>query len=133
MAEAYLRKRAEEENLDMEVRSAGTFGIEGATPSLHTLKVLQDIEINTEGYKSTKITPELINWADIVLVMEPEHKEDVLNLVPEAAGKVYYLRQFDKEPGDISIPDPIGRTVAFYKTSLKMIQEPIEEFIKWVQ
>ena len=133
MAEAYMKKRAQEEGLSLEVKSAGTLGIDDMPPTQQALKVLSDEGIDTEGYKSTALSEELINWADLILVMEPLHKSRILEEVPEANGKVRYLAEFNPEKNDVMIPDPIGRPVAFYKTAFGLISQSIEELIKWLK
>jgi protein-tyrosine-phosphatase len=133
MAEAYMKKRAQEESLSLEVKSAGTLGINDMPPTQQALKVLADEGIDTEGYQSKALSKELIDWADLILVMEPLHKSRILEDVPEAEGKVRYLAEFNPEKNDVMIPDPIGRPVAFYKTSFGLIRYSIEELIKWLK
>ena len=133
MAEAYARKRFREEGLRVEARSAGTLGISGISPTKEALKVLSINNVEAAGLESTPLTPELIDWADIVLVMEPAHKKIAAELVPGGRDKVRYLGEYRTSPGDIVIPDPIGRSLSFYRASFRMIREPIEEFIKWLK
>ena len=117
MAEAYLKKRMEEEDIPMEVDSAGTLGIDGMPPTKEALKVLADDGIKAEEYRSKKLS----------------HKSRVLDMVPEAAEKVHYLGEFNPDKADIAIPDPIGRPLAFYRASYRLIKQPVEEFIKWLK
>jgi protein-tyrosine phosphatase len=133
MAEAYARKRFAEEGLRMEVRSAGTLGLSGMAPTKEALKILNIKGVDAKGLESTALTADLIDWADIVLVMEPAHKKAATDLVPASREKIKYLGEFRTGPGDIVIPDPIGRSLSFYRASFRMIREPIEEFIKWLK
>ncbi|MFC1643854.1 low molecular weight protein arginine phosphatase [Candidatus Omnitrophota bacterium] len=133
MAEAYLKKRLQEENLSIEVASAGTLGINGAVPTKETLKVLTNEKIDPKGYKSKALTANFIKWADLILVMEPSHRVRVVTDVPEAADKTYYLGEFSKEQVDIVIPDPIGRPLAFYRVSFRLIRQSIEGLIEWLK
>lgn len=133
MAEAYLKKRLEEEGLSIKVESAGTLGVNGLAPTREVLKVLKAEGINTSGYGSKELTEEFVEWADMILVMEPSHKAKVVSMVPGAADKVFFLGELDKEREDVIIPDPIGRTLAFYKASFHLIKKPIEELVKWLK
>lgn len=133
MAEAYLNRRVEEEGLNIEVRSAGTLGVNGMMPPKETIMIMEDIGVDSSGYESTAISEEIIKWADIILVMEPMHAEAIRSMAPEEADKVFYLKQFDSEPGDISIPDPIGRPLAFYRASFRIIEQSVEGFLKWLK
>ena len=133
MAEAYARKRFEEENLSIEVRSAGTIGFSGLTPTKEALKILSIDSIPTEDLHSKVITEELLVWADMILVMEPEHKNKILEMIPEIKEKVHYLGEYNTELGTFIIPDPIGRPLSFYRASFRLIREPIEELILWLK
>ncbi len=132
MAEAYLKKRLEQEGLFIDVRSAGTLGVNGLTPTQETLKVLAADGIDPEGYESKELTEDYIKWADVILIMEPDHRVKVLVMAPEAKEKIHYLGEFNKEE-DVVIPDPIGQPLAFYRESFRVIKESIEGFIRWLE
>jgi len=133
MAEAYLQKRAKEELLGLEVRSAGTMGFKGMKPADNTIKMLKEEKIDPAGYESTKLDEAVLDWADLILVMEPMHKEKIISYSPEAEKKVAYLRKFDDNSEDLMIPDPIGRTRAFYRVSFDIIKRSIEGLITWLK
>lgn len=133
MAEAYMRKRFDEEKLDMHVRSAGTLGVEGMPPSPEALKMLAISDVDTDDLISKALKEEDVEWAELILVMEPMHKLAVLDLVPGAGDKVAYLGQFNPEGGDIVIPDPIGRPLAFYRASFRVIKHSVEGLIEWLK
>ena len=133
MAEAYLKKRLAEEKLQIEVASAGTIAINGVSPSPETVKLIVKEGIDPNDYKSQELTEELVEWSDLTLVMEPMHKVKIINMVPGAEKKVRYLAAFNKDAENVIIPDPIGRSLDFYKTSFNLIKQPIEELIKWLK
>ncbi|MBU0683311.1 MAG: low molecular weight protein arginine phosphatase [Candidatus Omnitrophota bacterium] len=133
MAEAYFEKRVVEEKLTIKIKSAGTFGIDGLSPTKETIKVLTDEGIDTDSLESNALTVEHILWADIILVMEPFHKDRILSMVPEAESKVWYLSRYDKNAENETIADPIGQTSEYYKRCFSSIKQPIEELIKWLK
>lgn len=133
MAEAYLRKRLDEEGIKAEVRSAGTLGLDGMPPTKEALKLLEREGAASGGLESKKLSKDIVEWADMVLVMEPEHKSRALELSPEAGSKVRYLGEFNPERSDIVIPDPIGRPLAFYRASFRLIKQSSEGLIKWIK
>lgn len=58
------------------------------------LKRKDGFEVKSAGtwlHARRRITEELINWADIVFVMERYHKEFLLNLSPVAENKIVVL------------------------------------------
>jgi protein-tyrosine-phosphatase len=133
MAEGYMRKRLEEENMPIEIKSAGTLGVDGMPASDLSLEVLKKEKVSTDELNSTGLTEDLIKWADLVLVMEPMHKERIITDMPEVAGKVLFLREFGDETGNLVIPDPIGRSMAFYRVSFQIIKKSIEGLIEWLK
>ena len=133
MAEAYMEKRLAEENMPVEVRSAGTLGLSGGGPTKEVALLLLKEGIDHKKYMSKGLCKENIDWADLILVMEPEHKARILEIVPAAAEKVFYLGEFNPEPGEVMIPDPIGRPLAFYRASFRLIKDSIEGLIKWIK
>ncbi|MBL7073238.1 MAG: low molecular weight protein arginine phosphatase [Candidatus Omnitrophica bacterium] len=132
MAEAYLKKRTEEEALSIEIRSAGTYGAYGLSPTNEAIKVISDEGIDPAGLGSKTLTDEFINWADVILVMEPAHKSRIIDMVPEAAEKVRYLAEYGGAEGE-SIPDPIGKPLEHYRECFNSIKSHVEELIKWLK
>ena len=133
MAEAYLKKRAAEENLAIEVKSAGTLGLSGSRPTAEAIRVLEEVGIKTEGYESKALTKDLVEWADLVLVMEPLHKTSVQSMIAEAEEKTKLLGEFNSEAKYLVIPDPIGQPIGFYRKVFELIKHPTEELIKWLK
>jgi protein-tyrosine-phosphatase len=133
MAEAYFRKRIHDDKLSLEVRSAGTMGIDGMLPPENTIRTLDNEGIDSRGYASTGFRQELGEWANIILVMEPMHKKAIAEISPESVEKVFFLRQFAGDSDMFMIPDPVGRSLGYYKTSFDIIKRSIEGFLAWLK
>lgn len=133
MAEAYFKKRVGEEGLEAEVRSAGTLGIDGIEPAANTIAVLKEEGIDPAEYKSAALTRDIIEWAEVILVMEPVHKEKVIAIAPDVEGKIFFLVKFGGKKENTIIPDPIGRPLGFYRIAFGLIKESIEGLIKWLK
>lgn len=136
MAEALLRRKLEEMGkTGIEVKSAGVIAINGMPPTKETLMVLRDEDILLSGFRSTALTAEMINEADLILVMEYLHKFEIMKISPEAASKTYLLKEFGKTIsaagiGGIEIPDPIGRPMKDYKYTIALIKKEIERIVQ---
>ncbi|MBF0493675.1 MAG: low molecular weight protein arginine phosphatase [Candidatus Omnitrophica bacterium] len=133
MAEAYMKKRAQEEKLDLEIGSAGTLGVDGLAPSNNTIEVLKKSGISAEAYRSTGLTGELIKWADIILVMTAEHKEKILELDKTAGEKTFYLLEFSDKTDVLSLADPVGYSLPVYEDCYALIKNAVEGFLKWLK
>ncbi|MEW9123831.1 MAG: hypothetical protein AB2421_14060 [Thermotaleaceae bacterium] len=103
MAEALLRKMLEEAGQDMEgiqVLSAGTSALKGQRASNNALQIMREWQIDLGHHQARPLTKELIQKADIILAMTRNHKEQVLNLDENAAGKTYTLKEYASYLGD---------------------------------
>jgi predicted protein tyrosine phosphatase len=63
----------------------------------------------TEKNVVQKITPELLQWADKIVVMENKHSEKIIKLAPDIVSKVLVLGIEDKYYRNS--PELIGRLI----------------------
>lgn len=106
------------------IDSAGTAAYEGGPVAPETIRVLEEIDIPTDrGKRSKRLTQELVEWADLILVMERAH----LLAVSEMGGgaKAHLL---GGEEGEI--PDPIGKGPYFYR----MVRDGLKQLLetRWI-
>jgi protein-tyrosine-phosphatase len=132
MAEGLLKKYLKCLGKKINVMSAGIAAIDGYPPTDSTIEVMEDQDVELSGFSSKKLTADLIKKADIILVMQSLHKEEVVKLVPEAASKTYLLKEYGRSGGqeDINVPDPIGRPLDDYRRCLEIIKKEIERIAK---
>ena len=136
MAEGLLKKMLDDKGKSgIEVSSAGVFAMEGFSPSDNTVTVMNNIGADVTGYKSARLTPALIQKADLILVMEYMHREEVLNLAPGAKDKVHLLGEYAKKDkrkilSSSTIPDPMGKPLEVYERVLKMIEELLKVLVE---
>jgi protein-tyrosine-phosphatase len=129
MAAGFLRKKAADGLAgSIEVASAGTAGLDGFPASDLAREVVRTDGIDLASFRSSALDARRVAEADLILVMEPRHREAVIGLRPEARGRTYLLREF-ADPGsgpDSSIPDPHGGDLALYRQVYRRITEAIE-------
>lgn len=98
MAEALLRKMLTEDlgekAATVKVISAGTGAITGDIASPNAIEVMKHEGINLQGHRAQRVTPEMVNAADLVLTMTLDQKKAVLNMLPTAKHKVFTLVEF---------------------------------------
>lgn len=98
MAEALLRKMLTEDlgekAATIQVISAGTGAITGDIASPNAVEVMKHEGINIQGHRAQRVSPEMVNAADLVLTMTLEQKKAVLNMLPTAKNKVFTLSEF---------------------------------------
>ena len=134
MAAGLLRKLLKGK-ADFKVLTAGTATIEGMPATTEAIQVMSEQNIDLSAHRSSSLSDELINQADLILVMEQAHKENILNRVPGAQTKLHLLTEFGrikKEDRlvDPDIPDPIGKPLDFYRKVFNIIQEGILRTVK---
>jgi protein-tyrosine-phosphatase len=79
------------------------------------------------------LTRDLIDWADLILVMGYKHYEQVIDIQPEAAVKTFLLKEYKKKVKYNEISDPVGKDLKAYEaaaanmlSSLRLIARDIK-------
>ncbi len=128
MAAALLNKALKEKKRrDVEVLSAGIMMLSGLGASEQTKEALRREGVDVSRHVSTRVTKDMVNKSDLVLVMEKLHEEKVLELNPQAKNRVFLLKEFAKiDDNNLGIADPIGKNNEFYEKTLSTIKEAVE-------
>ncbi len=112
-----LREMADDESVH--VRSAGVAASLGAEASEEAILILEERGIDIGRHRSRPVSEGLLAGADLVLAMTGNQSQMMKRIFPRHAEKIYSLKEYVGEEGDIE--DPIGMPVAVYrKTSKKM-------------
>jgi len=132
MAEAYLKKLLEKQKrTDVEVISAGVMILAGLGASVETRQVLKKEGIDVSGHLSQRVTREMVDRSDIILVMESMHESRVLELAPEAKNRLFLLKEFAKmDDNNLDISDPAGGSLEFYENTFYTIKDAVERISK---
>jgi protein-tyrosine-phosphatase len=94
--------------LPIRVQSAG-LTVQPGTPMTPEAQVaLREIAVEPGRHRSRLLSPELVERAEAIYCMTAAHREAVLRMHPEAAGKTWCI-----DP-DGDIPDPIGSALEVY-------------------
>ena len=116
------------------VESAGVFAINGMGPTREAQRVLLDAGIDCAAHRARTLTPQMVQEADLILVMEPFHAEEVLQRVPSAKSKLHLLKPYglasNEVVGNPSIPDPIGKPLEVYEVCFAEIREAEDRVAK---
>lgn len=106
MAAAIADRIALERGLDVEIRSAGTLGLQDRPAEPRAVAVCREIGLDLSAHRSRPLTAELVRWADRIFVMEDAHGLAVRELVPEVGEQV--VIPLGPLAGRAYIADPIG-------------------------
>jgi protein-tyrosine-phosphatase len=125
-----LREMAEDEPLH--VLSAGVAASLGAEASEEAMLILEERGIDIGRHRSRPVSESLLAGADLVLAMTRSQSQMMKRIFPGHAEKIYSLKEYVGEEGDIE--DPIGMPVAVYrKTSKKMERLLLKAAKKFLQ
>ncbi|MEO0113859.1 MAG: hypothetical protein ABIK93_00090 [candidate division WOR-3 bacterium] len=124
MAKGILEKMLENQNVF--VYSAGTIAGAGNLPSEFAIKAVQKYGADISNHLSAPLTKELIDHADLILVMSPKHKDAVLELVPEADVKTFLLKEYAFGQQE-EIEDPVGQPLSVFERIAAVIFESLEK------
>jgi tRNA threonylcarbamoyl adenosine modification protein (Sua5/YciO/YrdC/YwlC family) len=132
MAQGLLRKKLQEQKRDdVEVLSAGVMYTGGLNASYETRELLARKDIDVSGHRSQRVTADMLNTSDIILVMERLHEQRLLDLHPSIKNRLFLLKEFARVTDfDLDIPDPIGRSKEFYEETFAVIEEAVEKVSK---
>jgi len=129
MAEYLLRKKVSDlgrQNID--VISAGTFAFLGMGPTRETQKLVSEAGLDASAHRAQKVSPELVDQADLIFAMERRHKEELLKQFPTVVGRVHLLGEYIKlDTHEDEIQDPIGKSEEFYKIIFLKIRTAIDK------
>lgn len=129
MAEGLLRKMIREQNLHSEVvvESAGTFPLDGSPASAHAVETAKENGIDIRGHAARELSSRLVSRADLILTMEPEHKERLVAAFPGAEAKTHLLSLYGNPDGEpVSVTDPISLGREAYQLAFCQIEEGLK-------
>jgi protein-tyrosine phosphatase len=126
MVTALLRAKIEAAGLDeqIDVRSAGIPGLEGAAASRHAVEALAERGLDLSTHVACSLTPQDIRQADLILVMEEAHRQRIFHRSPEHLYKVMLFHELVGEHTDL--PDPYGGEREEYAATLARIDYVLE-------
>lgn len=89
----------------IEVDSAGVSPAEVNVPA-EAIEIMQGYGVDLASHHPKALSPELVEWADLILAMSQDHSRTILRRFADAEGKTFTLTEFVGHQGDI--PDPFG-------------------------
>lgn len=129
MAEGLLRYIAEEQGLDIEVKSAGISVFDGGYAAINSIDTMRDINIDISDHKSIQVDKALIEDSDLVLTMSTSHKNAILASYPLYEDKVFNLLEYAYDM-DKDVEDPYGGSLEIYEMTRNEIYKAIVDIVE---
>ncbi len=127
MAQAIL---AAKESPGIEVRSAGIFA--NAAPLSRNAQTVLDEQKISFSHTAKPVRQEDVEWATLILTMTAAHRNILLQSYPEAASRIFTLKEFvDGSREDVS--DPYGGSLATYNQTFDELNHLIDKLVDKIQ
>ncbi len=122
MAQALLQSLLSQHGLaqQIQVKSAGLAAVPGQSASPLAIQVMARRGLDLRHHRAQPVTDALLQWADLILVMEEDHIRAVRQRWPHLTTPIRLISQLAGEPHDI--PDPYGGTLQDYEATATRLE-----------
>jgi protein-tyrosine-phosphatase len=101
------------------ISSAGTKARSGGRANDVVALIARNNGFSLRAHSASPVTPKIMKKADLVLVMEQSHKDDLLKKYPFAKEKTFRLMEYgwqgDEKVELLNVPDPTGRNAEDFR------------------
>lgn len=101
------------------ITSAGLGALVDHEIEEHAAELLINSNYNADDHKAKQVSKDIINDAELILVMEKKHQQSLMNKYPSASGKIMLLGKWNN---DEEIPDPYKRSQEAFNHAFKIIK-----------
>lgn len=112
---------------DMKIDSAGTYGLSGHPADVMAAEAAAAHGLSLDNHLARKLTPAMAREYDLIMVMEPEHIEQVTAIAPEVRGKTMLFGQW---LGKKEIPDPYRKSPEAFEHIYRLLEQSSQEWAK---
>lgn len=126
---------------EVEVASAGLSALDGGPASREAVALMGEKGIDLSGHQTAGLTAAKVQWADLILTMEEQHRRRLLERFPEAAAKAFVLKEYVATPADgvaatgtgrkgagsFDIPDPFGQSTEAYRRCARELASAVAD------
>lgn len=133
----YLKQYRPGAHKKLKITSAGTKSVAGGRANDVVALIARNNGFSLRDHKAEPLDDAIVKSADLILVMEQEHKDFVLKHWPKAANKTFRLMEYGWTAGDdgesLDVPDPTGKNAedfqAFIDTAHAEADRLVHELI----
>ncbi len=122
MAKALIRREIENRNLaeQVHVDSAGTYAVVGHPASEGSVNAMAQRGLDINDHRARQLTADLVENADLIVVMEEKHRRSIFVTWPRAIAKTLLLSELSGDHAEIA--DPYGREQWEYDETAVIIE-----------
>lgn len=114
---------------ERQIESAGLGALvgQGVDPTARTLGEADGLEL--AGHQARQLSTEMINAADLVLVMSEGQRRAVGELAPEALGKTLRLGRWLDAGRGLDIPDPYRKSSEAFEHVHRLLKDATDAWV----
>jgi len=113
------------------VQSAGTIATRGEPASIEALTTAEQHGLDISYHRSMPLTRDIIRRADVLLVMERQHRNAIARFESAAEEKTYLLGEWAEAPiTGADVPDPYGMSLTFYEMIFARLRQMVRAFVE---
>ena len=114
----------------IEIGSAGFIGPGRGSPP-EAVAVAAGAGVDLSGHRSRLLTPDLVRWADLIVVMDAAQQRRVVERFGRSWRDVIVLGDLDPAPIDgRTIRDPVNQTADVFEQCYARIERCVREFTR---
>jgi protein-tyrosine-phosphatase len=126
----FTNKMRQEGYKDFYADSAGLLALPGNSVTFLAQKVAAEHGVDLSGHKAKRLSQKLVDRAELILVMEKVHKDELIAEFPEAADKTFLLRRFARYGSrNRDIADPYGLQYDAYRFCYIDIEDAVSGLV----
>ncbi|OQK17891.1 hypothetical protein AU255_08525 [Methyloprofundus sedimenti] len=125
MAEALLKDALKNQDKKYTISSAGIGALVGHKPDNIACELMLEKGLDISDYRATQLNQDMIHKADLILVMESVHKEQIELKQPSAKGKVFRLGHW----GSFDIADPYRQERKVFEKAVRLIEKGVKDWV----
>lgn len=131
MAEAIFGALAADTGVAYEPRSAGTAALVDEPIAPSAARALEEVGVYPDGHRARQVDRAMLEEADLVLAMTPEHEAELLRLSGSSQARVRTLLGYASGvPDSQGIPDPYGQSMTAYRASVRQLFDNISVLVE---
>jgi protein-tyrosine-phosphatase len=131
MAAAIFGALAEETGLACEPCSAGTAALVDEPIAPNAQAALEEVGVYPDGHRARQVDGAMLERADLVLAMTPEHAATLRRLSVSSRLKVHTLLEYAHDaPDSEGIPDPYRQSMTAYRASVRRLLHSISVLVE---
>ncbi|MBL0713785.1 MAG: low molecular weight protein arginine phosphatase [Desulfosarcina sp.] len=136
MAEGLLRHMLARRSLSgVQIRSAGIHALDGRPAEPHAVEAARELGADITGHTARSLDREMVERADMILVMERGQAELIARVLPRATQKekLRLLAAGSAESGSPEVDDPYGMSLDAYRTCAHVIRRCLTAVLEQIE